>query len=590
MMFKKFNFIVLSLLAIFLLDSCNVENPEITIKELDNHIQYLASDSLKGRYPGTEESKIAANYIKYNFVKGGAELMGDNGFQKFEVVTAITAGDNNSMQFDEKQGELNVDFAPFAYTKNISLDAEVVFVGYGFSIDTDEIKWNDYAAVDVKDKWALILMGDPEADDPSSTFAKYAGERDKVITAKDNGAAGVLFVNGPQYDKGDKLIGLNFDKTRSNAGISVIHIKRKFADAFLENNTIGELEKQLNENHSPVSFATGKMLNATTDVKQKKVETENVLAFIEGNELKDEIIVLGAHWDHLGMGGPNSGSRMPDTVAVHYGADDNASGVAGIIEIAEKLAQEKKLKRSVLVMAFGAEEMGLLGSNYFAENALFKLEQLKAMVNVDMIGRLKDDHSLMIGGTGTSPEAEDILNSLNTDSTFAINMQTEGFGSSDHAAFYAKDVPVFFLSSGAHDDYHTPFDHPDRINLEGAKSIADYTYSLMLNLINRDENLTFQEAGPKQRASGSRRYKVTLGIMPNFTSTENNGLGVDGVTKGGPADGAGMKKGDRIVAINGMPVTNIYEYMSRLTKLEAGTTATVDVVRDDKKIVLLVNL
>ncbi len=331
-------------------------------------------------------------------------------------------------------------------------------------------------------------------------------------------------------------------------------------------------------------------MNATTDVKQKKVETENILAFIEGNELKDEIIVLGAHWDHLGFGGPSSGSRMPDTVAVHYGADDNASGVAGIIEIAEKLATQKDLKRSVLIMAFGAEEMGLLGSNYFVENPLFELKQLKAMVNIDMIGRLKKDNSLMIGGTGTSPESENILNSLNTDSTFAISMQQEGFGPSDHASFYAKDIPVFFLSSGAHPDYHTPFDTPDKINLEGTKSIADYTYNLMLNLINREENLTFKEAGPKQRANGSRRYKITLGIMPNFTSTENNGLGVDAVSKGGPAEAAGMKRGDRIVAINGMPVSNIYEYMSRLKKLEASTTATVDVIRNNEKVVLLVNL
>ncbi len=587
-MFRKIQYITLGLLAVFLLDSCSVE--KITIKELKDHIQYLASDSLKGRYPGTKESKIAANYIKYNFIEGGLELLGDNGFQKFEVVTAITAGENNALQFAENMGTLNVNFAPFAYTKNTSLEAEVVFVGYGFSIETEDVKWNDYANIDVKDKWVLILMGDPEPDDPNSAFAQYAGERDKVITAKDKGAAGVLFVNGPVFDKNDKLIGLNFDKTLSNAGLPIINIKRELADAFLETKKIENLEKQLNENHSSVSFAIGKLLSATTDVQQMKVETQNILAFIEGKELKDEFVVLGAHWDHLGLGGPNSGSRVPDTVAVHYGADDNASGVAGIIEIAEKLAQQKELKRSVLVIAFGAEEMGLLGANYFTNNPLFELKQLKAMVNLDMIGRLKKDNSIMISGTGTSLEGEAILRNLNADSTFAISMQPEGFGASDHAAFYAKDVPVFFLSSGAHDDYHTPSDKPDRINLEGAKSIADYSYNLMLNLINRDSILTFREAGPKQRASGGRRFKITFGIMPNFTSSENNGLGVDGVSKGGPAEAAGMKKGDRIVAINGLPVSNIYEYMSRLGKLETGTTVNVDVIRNDEKVVLLIKL
>lgn len=589
-MLKKFSSILLGFSLVFLFISCNVENPEITTDELNGHIEYLASDSLKGRYPGTEESQLAANYIKDNLNKGGLKSIGDNGFQKFQVVTAITAGEHNALQFDDEKGVLNTDFAPFAYTKNDSLDAELVFVGYGFSIDTDSIKWDDYAHVDVKGKWVLILMGDPETEDPDSPFAQYAGERDKVVSAKDKGAAGVLFVNGPVFDKGDKLIGLNFDKTRSNAGIPVIHIKREFADKFLENKSIEELEKLANEKRSSISFAIGKSIKATTDVMQQKVETENVLAFIEGNELKDEIIVLGAHWDHLGMGGPNSGSRMPDTVAVHYGADDNASGVAGIIEVAEKLAQQKSLKRSVLVIAFGAEEMGLLGSSFFTNNPLFELKQLKAMVNLDMIGRLKADHSIMISGTGTSLESEALLKQLNADSTFSIGMSPEGFGASDHASFYAKDVPVFFLSTGAHDDYHTPFDQADRINLEGAKAIGDYTFDLMMNLINRDSNLTFQEAGPKQRASGSRRYKITLGIMPNFTSAENNGLGVDGVRKGGPAEGAGMKKGDRIVAINGLPVNNIYEYMSRLNKLEAGTTVNVDVIRDGEKLVLLVHL
>lgn len=589
-MFRKFNFVLFGLFVLFLLDSCRVVNPEITSKELDGHIQFLASDSLKGRFPGTKESNIAANYIKYNFVEGGLELAGDKGFQKFEVVTSVTTGENNTMRFGDSIGVLNVDFAPFAYTQNANLDAEVVFVGYGFSIDKEELKWDDYANVDVKGKWVLILTGDPETEDPNSIFVQYAGERDKVVTAKDKGAAGVLFVNGPVFDKSDKLIGLNFDKTLSNAGLPVINIKRSFADSFLKKQRIEELEQQVNEKRMPVSFESGKTLKASTEVQQQKVETKNVVAYLEGHELKNEIIVLGAHWDHLGLGGVNSGSRTPDTVAVHNGADDNASGVAGIIEIAEKLAHQKGLKRSVLVIAFGAEEMGLLGSTFFTSNPLYELKQIKAMVNLDMIGRLKEDQSIMISGTGTSIEGEALLNSLNADSAFAISMQPEGFGPSDHASFYAKDIPVLFLSSGAHDEYHTPLDRPDKINLEGTKAISDYSYNLMLNLINREENLTFQEAGPKQRTSGGRRYKITLGIMPNFTSTENNGLGVDGIRKGGPAEAAGMKKGDRIVAINGMPVTNIHEYMSRLNKLEAGTTVNVDVIRNNEKIVLLINL
>lgn len=589
-MIKIFKKILFGFLSISLIISCQSRNPKITTGEIDKHIQYLASETLKGRYPGTPESKIAADYIKKELLKSRLKLIGDNGIQNFEVVTNIVAGENNKLEFENISGVLNESFAPFAYTSNASIDAEVVFAGYGFSINTDEISWNDYENIDVKGKWVLILMGDPETENANSIFAQYAGERDKVVTAKDKGAAGILFVNGLLFDKEDKLISLNFDKTRSNAGLPVVHIKRDLADKLIKSNTIASLEKELKENKKSVSFSTGTKLKATTDVEQYKVLTQNIVAVIEGKELKDEFIVLGAHWDHLGMGGIGSGSRMPDTVAVHYGADDNASGVAGIIEIAEKIAKQKHRKRSVLLIAFGAEEMGLLGSNYFTSNPLFKINQLKAMVNLDMIGRLKEDHSLMISGTGTAVESENLLHTLNADSVFKLNMQTEGFGPSDHAAFYAKDIPVFFLSSGAHQDYHTPYDHADSINLVGSKAVADYTFNLMMDLINRDTNLSFQEAGPKQRATGGRMYKVTLGIMPNFTSTENNGLGVDGVRKGGPAEAAGMKKGDRIIAINGLPVTNIYEYMSRLNKLEAGTTVNVDVIRNDKKIILLVNL
>lgn len=589
-MIKIFKKILFGFLFISLIISCQLRNPKITTGEIDKHIQYLASETLKGRYPGTPESKIAADYIKNELLKSRLKLIGDNGIQNFEVVTNIVAGENNKLELENISGVLNESFAPFAYTSNASIDAEVVFAGYGFSINTDEISWNDYENIDVKGKWVLILMGDPETENANSIFAQYAGERDKVITAKDKGAAGILFVNGLLFDKEDKLISLNFDKTRSNAGLPVVHIKRDLADKLIKTNTIASLEKKLKENKKSASFSTGTKLNATTDVEQYKVLTQNIVAVIEGKELKDEFIVLGAHWDHLGMGGIGSGSRMPDTVAVHYGADDNASGVAGIIEIAEKIAKQKQRKRSVLLIAFGAEEMGLLGSNYFTANPLFKLNQLKAMVNLDMIGRLKEDHSLMISGTGTAVESENLLHTLNADSVFKLNMQTEGFGPSDHAAFYAKDIPVFFLSSGAHQDYHTPYDHADSINLVGSKAVADYTFNLMMDLINRDTNLSFQEAGPKQRATGGRMYKVTLGIMPNFTSTENNGLGVDGVRKGGPAEAAGVKKGDRIIAINGLPVTNIYEYMSRLNKLEAGTTVNVDVIRNDKKIILLVNL
>jgi hypothetical protein len=253
-------------------------------------------------------------------------------------------------------------------------------------------------------------------------------------------------------------------------------------------------------------------------------------------------------------------------------------------------ALEEKPRRSLVVVAFGAEELGLLGSSFFAKNMPFESTAVQAMVNFDMIGRLNEKRSIVIGGTGTSAETEDLLDQLKSRHELQLSYSPEGFGASDHASFYAQDIPVFFISTGAHSDYHTPGDTWDKINYDGMVEILYFNEDLLLELLNRDERLSFKEAGPKQRTTGRRGFKVTLGIMPDFTSSATDGLGVGGVTKGGPADRAGMLKGDKIVGINGMPVGTIYDYMNRLKKLKAGERANVDVMRNGEKVILIVEL
>jgi hypothetical protein len=233
--------------------------------------------------------------------------------------------------------------------------------------------------------------------------------------------------------------------------------------------------------------------------------------------------------------------------------------------------------------------MGLLGSKYFVEHPLIDMDKVVAMFNFDMIGRLNEERSVAFGGTGTSLETEELLNKYLEEHDLKGSFSKEGFGPSDHAAFYAEDIPVFFISTGAHGDYHTPQDDIEFIDFEGEKLVSDLSYDLIMDVANRDEALTYQEAGAKTRST-RMNFKVTLGIVPDFTSSENNGLGVGGVRPEGPADKAGMKKGDLIVALDGMEVTNIYDYMARLKKLEVGQIITVDIMRDGKKIVLLVQL
>jgi hypothetical protein len=307
--------------------------------------------------------------------------------------------------------------------------------------------------------------------------------------------------------------------------------------------------------------------------------------------LKDQYIVLGAHYDHLGFGGYGSGSRVPDTVAVHYGADDNASGVTGLIELAGKLSSDRnKPKRSIVFVAFAAEEMGLLGSKYFTQNSLIDLSKVTAMLNFDMIGRLKDNKSISISGTGTSVESETILNQLKTGSGLNLKYSPEGYGPSDHAAFYTENIPVFFITTGAHEDYHTPGDNLNGINLNGMVTVLTFSEKLVKSLADQPVALTFKEAGPKARSKQGYNFKVTLGIMPDVSGSDNDGLGIDGVRKGGPADTGGLLKGDKIVAIDGKPISNIYDYMGRLKKLESGQRISVDVIRKGKKEVFIVEL
>ena len=233
--------------------------------------------------------------------------------------------------------------------------------------------------------------------------------------------------------------------------------------------------------------------------------------------------------------------------------------------------------------------MGLVGSKAFTAKPPVETGNMVAMFNFDMVGRLDStENGLSIGGTKTSKETEGILNEFNTE--FELAMSPEGIGPSDHASFYLQDIPVFFISTGAHSDYHTPLDDVEFINFKGVKKVVDYSYTVLSEVVNRDSVLTFQEAGPKFQRSRGGRLKITFGIMPDFAGMEKRGLRIDAVTKGKPADKAGMKKGDIITAIDGKKVGGIHDYMSRLQSLEAGKTVLVDIIRDNKETVLIIQL
>ncbi|MCX6266869.1 MAG: M20/M25/M40 family metallo-hydrolase [Bacteroidetes bacterium] len=361
------------------------------------------------------------------------------------------------------------------------------------------------------------------------------------------------------------------------------------------NMSIGSLDGIIISSKAPKSFLTEVIMNGTADVVQKREKTANVVAMLEGSDplLKGEYLVVGGHYDHLGFGGSGSGSRMPDTNAVHNGADDNASGTAMVMSLANRLAMEKsKMSRGIIFVAFSSEEIGLIGSKYFVDHPPVEMKKIKAMFNFDMVGRFdKEKNSISLSGTGTSSEADSILLTMEHDLPFSVVHAPDGFGPSDHASFYSANIPVFYFNTGVHTDYHTPFDDTEKLDFDAGKQIGDFAANIILAVDNLPKALTFKESGKKEQTGRSgRRLKVTLGIMPDFAGTEKKGLRIDGVTKDGPADKGGMKKGDIITGINGMSVGNIYEYMSRLQKLKHGMTVNVEVIREGKNEVLIIQL
>lgn len=582
-------------LLIFLLNSCAAtKQSEVTQQELKGHIEYLSSDKLQGRLTGSEGDSLAALYIKNELTSYGFLPLEGDGFQKFTVTKRIFPGKNNLLSILEKTYSCEKDFIPMGFSSNGMADAEVIFAGYGFNINTDSIKWNDYQNLDVKGKWVMILRADPEVNNTQSFYIPYSGDRDKALIAKDMGAAGVLFVAGPASDDQDTFDPLS--KNDFSVGIPVFRIKRDVADHILSvaRATTAALEKKLNNSRKPLGFSTDVYLKGNAEISREESVTRNVAMVLPGTDekLKNEYIIIGAHFDHLGLGGPGSSSRAVDTTGVHHGADDNASGVALMLELAEKYAKTKEShKRSIICIGFSGEEMGLLGSKYFTENPGIDLKSVNAMINLDMVGRLRETNVLQVSGVGTAEGLRDKILSVSDTSLIKLALSDEGYGPSDHSAFYGKNIPVLFYTTGAHLDYHTPYDVTDSINFNGMISVSSLVYSMANELASSPERLIFNEAGPvAEQARPTRRKGVTLGIMPDFAGNIKNGLRADFVTPGKPAALGGMKKGDIITAINGKPVNNIQDYMFRMGQLKHGETISVEVIRDGKKEVLLIQL
>jgi hypothetical protein len=611
--------------------------------------------------------------MRYGLRPGGDPNMDDlsenNYLQPFPYIAGVELGKGNALTVtrrvtDETQGsplaidfKLGEDWMPLGFSSNARVEGAAVFVGYG--ITAADQNYDDYKGADVKDRIAVAFAGTPDGDNPHGRFTRAGELRFKAAAARAAGARALVVIAAEGKFDDDKLSRLRYDNTGGDAGLPVAAISRAGAAKVLGlvlTSALDDFEKRLRERQSPSNAAEGLRLQGvelrlTTDVVRKAAPASNVVGVLEGSDpkLKSEVIVVGAHYDHLGRGG--EGSLAGREGEIHHGADDNASGTAGLLELARLFSHERaSLRRTVVFVAFGGEEEGLIGSSHYVRNPARPLEQTVAMLNMDMIGRLREG-ALNVGGVGTATELRSIVEEANKGykvtldpsltggetvaaaaeaekgremnvkvreegkpdrevkvrapepgvitvagangraavtatpaERFALRLNEDGYGPSDHSAFYARRVPVLFFFTGSHEDYHKPSDTADRVNYEGEARVVQFVRDIVYRLQSSDKRPTYAVARSEANTR-STGFKVSLGTVPSYADS-SDGLKLDAVREGSPAAAAGLRGGDKIVKLAGRDVSNLHDYTQALTEMKAGQEYDIEVLRDGQRLSL----
>jgi hypothetical protein len=599
--------------------------PELSVARLQQHISYLASDALDGRRTGTQGANDAAHYIAGEFSRLGLRpaiqragasrrlsVAMTQYLQSFPYVAGVTLGPGNMLSLGDRNFTVGQDWTPLGFSSNSRVEnTAITFVGYG--ITASELNYDDYADKRTSGKIALALAGTPDGDNPHGQYARYEAVRWKAIAAKNAGAKALLIVTREAKLIDDRLANLTYDNSAGDAGLPVVVISQ---DLIGGKATFERLEEGAKKRQ--YIFDENSTASLTTDLVRQEVQAYNVIGVLEGSDrlLKSEAIIVGAHYDHLGRGG--EGSLAPRSGEIHHGADDNASGTAGVLELARLFTSERpRPKRTIVFICFSGEEEGLLGSSYYVNHPIVPLGNTVAMINMDMIGRMKA-RKLIVGGVGTANEWRELVRSGTiaqaqavTDTvtssttttnlgeipavfptngriitkTFDLTLQEDGYGPSDHSSFYSKHIPVLFFWTGTHNDYHKPSDTFDKINYEGELRVLSLVARIIRDLDNADKRLTYTVAKSDPQQGRSTGFRVYLGTIPNY-SDSNDGLLLDGVRDDSPAAKAGLKAGDRVVKIGTREIKNVYDYTYALGEMKAGEEYVIEVMRAGEKLSL----
>jgi Peptidase family M28/PDZ domain/PA domain len=592
---------------------------EVRLKE---DVNYLAADERDGRGPGTRGIDEAADYISFVFKSAGLKPAhgADGYFQAFSIGGSPSLGRSQELAFhgpaDKRlEGQFKTDFTPMAIGTSEKLkDLPIVFAGYGITArdEARKLDYDDYAGIDVKGKAVLIIRREPQEDDEKSPFdgrrsSRFATFQHKMTNAYQHGAAAVLLVNDGHTVKGikDELLRFDAPGTQPFSRIPFVMLTRDFADKLLAAGaypSLSDHEERIDSELKPKSHELrGWTLSGQVTIDRDDLKTKNVVGVLEGaGPHADETVVIGAHYDHLGHGGLFSGSLAPLSREIHNGADDNASGTATVLELARRLgARRDAPPRRIVFIAFSGEERGLLGSHYYVEHPLFPLSSTVMMFNLDMVGRLNDKDELTMIGTGTSSGFEELVDVLGKSAGLKIKKiagMTDGFGGSDHQSFYPRGIPVLFAFTGVHRDYHRPTDDSNKINFAGMSRIADYLELLVLDVVRRPERPAYIRIAERRgRSADPARMgsSVYMGTMPDYEEASKEkaeGMKIQGVSEGSPAEKAGLKGGDVIVRLGDKKIGTIYDYMEALGAYKPGDEVDVVAKRDGKEVKLRVKL
>ncbi|MDA2938220.1 M28 family peptidase [Acidobacteria bacterium AH-259-A15] len=560
------------------------------------HLRYLASDELKGRKNGSLGLEQAASYIAEHFQKYGLLPAGDGQtyFQEFELTMGRRLGPENGIALETGTDQIHLkvesDYVPLTSGPETTVQGPLVFAGFGIS--APELNYDDYRGLDVRRKIVLVFEHEPQEQSKESLFrgrelTPYATDLHKILNAKSRGAAAVLLLPDSFNHPESRETGPAGGRQVEDMGIHSVKLAGKWGEWLLHRSGRDpvEIAGWINSHLTPYSFGLGFGATVSIDVVKVRRTIKNVLGLKPGQT--EKVIIIGAHYDHLGLG--DKTSLAPELIGeVHNGADDNASGTAGLLRLAQDFGRTSP-HRGLLFIAFAGEELGLLGSRYYAQHPTIALEKTMAMINMDMIGR--SDGDLLVGGVGTAAEFKGILDDLQKTSVLQFTYSNSLRGSSDHLSFSVKKIPVLFFFSGLHSDYHRPSDDWERIDLVRTKQVLEVVHGTIDQLAALEQPPQYVDLGRQDHVarSAGRGHGPRLGSFPDM-SWELDGVRFEGILAGSPAEKAGLRAGDILVGFDGRKVKSLYDFTTALGTKVPGDEVEVVVLRDGQIMRMTVHL